>query len=90
MLPDKAITIHALNKIYDNTIIAYVNNPIITGLIGNDNLTVTISSYFSYYSYGSHLGCRKHLGQEFSVQLAKMMTFLARLERMYFAFDFKP
>jgi photosystem II stability/assembly factor-like uncharacterized protein len=42
------ISFTGVNKIYDNTINAFVINPIITGLIGNDNLT--ISSYLSYYS----------------------------------------
>ena len=39
-----------VNKIYDNTINAFVTNPIITGIIMSDLPYVTISSYYSYYS----------------------------------------
>ena len=39
------ISFTGINKIYDNTINAYVNNPILSGLIDN----ITISSYYAYY-----------------------------------------
>jgi len=44
------ISFTGINKIYDNTINAYVNNPQFNGLTLTDISYITISSYISFYS----------------------------------------
>ena len=44
-----SVSFTGVDKIYDNTNIAYITNPIITGLVFNDINTVSISGYNSTY-----------------------------------------
>jgi len=44
------VTFTGVNKTYDNTNLAYVINPVFTGLILNDVNNISISSYNSYYA----------------------------------------
>ena len=44
------VTFTGVNKTYDNTNLAYVINPVFTGLLLNDVNNISISSYNSYYA----------------------------------------